>query len=192
MKQELRLKSLGVKMLDTYLDTQAEQEQQPEINEPIPDEPIPDEPIPEPEPEPEPKPIIPDEYVEIIEALLIIYPELKPVLETQEQIDNFIAIINQVRCLYPEFRSLNTCQDRYPFLMLIAHYAVMAGLTKSIGIYAQNGLVASSSIDGVSVSYQSSPYSTKGDELTYYLSLTPYGLQYLAWLARQAGLRIVN
>ena len=181
-------------MLDTYLDTQAEQEQQPEINEPVQDEPIPDEPTqePEPEPKPEPKPIIPDEYVEIFEALLVIYPEFKPVLETQEQIDNFIAIINQVKCLYPEFRSINTCQDRYPFLMLIAHYAVMAGLTKSIGIYAQNGLVASSSIDGVSVSYQSSPYSTKGDELTYYLSLTPYGLQYLAWLARQAGLKIVN
>ena len=181
-------------MLDTYLDSQAEQEQQPEINEPVQDEPIPDEPTqePEPEPKPEPKPIIPDEYVEIFEALLVIYPEFKPVLETQEQIDNFIAIINQVKCLYPEFRSINTCQDRYPFLMLIAHYAVMAGLTKSIGIYAQNGLVASSSIDGVSVSYQSSPYSTKGDELTYYLSLTPYGLQYLAWLARQAGLKIVN
>ena len=113
-------------------------------------------------------------------------------METQEQIDNFIAIIDQVRCLYPEFMDLKKCQNKYPFLMLIAHYAVMAGLTKSIGIYAQNGLVASSSIDGVSVSYQSSPYSTKGDELTYYLSLTPYGLQYLAWLARQAGLKIVN
>lgn len=168
-------------MLDNYLDTEAEQEiteQEPEIDEPIQDEP---EPV-----------IIPEEYAEIIDALLVIYPEFKPILETQEQINNFIAIINQVRCLYPEFNDLKKCQNKYPFLMLIAHYAVMAGLTKSIGIYAQNGLVASSSIDGVSVSYQSSPYSTKGDELTYYLSLTPYGLQYLAWLARQAGLKIVN
>jgi hypothetical protein len=168
-------------MLDNHLDTEVEQEiteQEPEIDEPIQDEP---EPV-----------IIPDEYAEIIDALLVIYPEFKPVLETQEQINNFIAIIDQVRCLYPEFNDLKKCQNKYPFLMLIAHYAVMAGLTKSIGIYAQNGLVASSSIDGVSVSYQSSPYSTKGDELTYYLSLTPYGLQYLAWLARQAGLKIVN
>jgi hypothetical protein len=167
-------------MLDNHLDTEVdtELEQEPEIDEPIQDEP---EPV-----------IIPDEYAEIIDALLVIYPEFKPVLETQEQINNFIAIIDQVRCLYPEFNDLKKCQNKYPFLMLIAHYAVMAGLTKSIGIYAQNGLVASSSIDGVSVSYQSSPYSTKGDELTYYLSLTPYGLQYLAWLARQAGLKIVN
>ena len=167
-------------MLDNHLDTEAEQEtteQEPKLDEPIQDE---------------PKPVIPEEYIEIIEALLVIYPEFKPILETQEQVDNFLAIINQVRCLYPEFSDLKKCQNKYPFLMLIAHYAVMAGLTKSIGIYAQNGLVASSSIDGVSVSYQSSPYSPKGDELTYYLSLTPYGLQYLAWLARQAGLKIVN
>lgn len=168
-------------MLDNHLDTEVEQEiteQEPEIDEPTQDE---QEPV-----------IIPEEYAEIIEFLLTIYPEFKPILETQEQINNFIAIIDQVRCLYPEFKDLKKCQNKYPFLMLIAHYAVMAGLTKSIGIYAQNGLVASSSIDGVSVSYQSSPYSTKGDELTYYLSLTPYGLQYLAWLARQAGLKIVN
>lgn len=172
-------------MLDNHLDTEAEQEiteQEPKLDEPTQDEPAQD----------EPKPVIPEEYIEIIEALLVIYPEFKPVLETQEQINSFIAIIEQVRCLYPEFNNLRVCQNKYPFLMLIAHYAVMAGLTKSIGIYAQNGLVASSSIDGVSVSYQSSPYSTKGDELTYYLSLTPYGLQYLAWLARQAGLKIVN
>lgn len=171
-------------MLDTHLDTEAdtELEQEQEQDEPIQDE----------TEQEQPKPVIPEEYAEIIDALLTIYPEFNPVLETQEQIDNFIAIINQVRCLYPEFNNLKICQNKYPLLMLIAHYAVMAGLTKSIGIYAQNGLVASSSIDGVSVSYQSSPYSTKGDELTYYLSLTPYGLQYLAWLARQAGLKIVN
>lgn len=170
-------------MLDNHLDTEAEQEiteQEPEINEPIQDETEKDEVQ------------IAEEYFEIVSALLTIYPEFKAVLETQEQVDNFLAIIDQVRCLYPEFSDLKRCQNKYPLLMLIAHYAVMAGLTKSIGIYAQNGLVASSSIDGVSVSYQSSPYSTKGDELTYYLSLTPYGLQYLAWLARQAGLKIVN
>ena len=174
--------------LDTEVDTDIDTDTDTEVDEPTQDEPTQD----ETEQEPQEPVIIPDEYAEIVEALLVIYPEFKPILETQEQINNFIAIINQVRCLYPEFKDLKKCQNKYPLLMLIAHYAVMAGLTKSIGIYAQNGLVASSSIDGVSVSYQSSPYSTKGDELTYYLSLTPYGLQYLAWLARQAGLKIVN
>lgn len=169
-------------MLDTHLDTEANDEldTDTEVDEPSQDETEKDEVE------------IAEEYFEIVSALLVIYPEFKAILETQEQVDNFLAIIDQVRCLYPEFNDLKKCKNKYPFLMLIAHYAVMAGLTKSIGIYAQNGLVASSSIDGVSVSYQSSPYSTKGDELTYYLSLTPYGLQYLAWLARQAGLKIVN
>ena len=74
--------------------------------------------------------------------------------------------------------------------MLLAHYLVMRGFTQEIGIFSQNGQVSSSSIDGVSVSYQSSPYSS--DELTYFLSLTPYGMAYLAWLRRQAGLRIIN
>ena len=169
-------------MLDTHLDTEANDEldTDTEVDEPSQDETEKDEVE------------IAEEYFEIVSALLVIYPEFKAILETQEQVDNFLAIIDQVRCLYPEFNDLKKCKNKYPFLMLIAHYAVMAGLAKSIGIYAQNGLVASSSIDGVSVSYQSSPYSTKGDELTYYLSLTPYGLQYLAWLARQAGLKIVN
>lgn len=165
-------------MLETHLDTELDTDT--EVDEPSQDEAEKDEVE------------IAEEYFEIVSALLVIYPEFKAILETQEQVNNFLAIIDQVRCLYPEFSDLKKCQNKYPLLMLIAHYAVMAGLTKSIGIYAQNGLVASSSIDGVSVSYQSSPYSTKGDELTYYLSLTPYGLQYLAWLARQAGLKIVN
>lgn len=174
-------------MLDTHLDTEANDKLNTEVDT---DEPTQDEPSRDETEKDETE--IAEEYFEIVSALLVIYPEFKDILKTQEQVDNFLAIIDQVRCLYPEFNDLKKCQNKYPFFMLIAHYAVMAGLTKSIGIYAQNGLVASSSIDGVSVSYQSSPYSTKGDELTYYLSLTPYGLQYLAWLARQAGLKIVN
>ena len=84
-------------MLDNHLDTEAEQEiteQEPEIDEPIQDE---------------QEPVIPEEYAETIEALLTIYPEFKPVLQTQEQIDSFIAIIDQVRCLYPEFMDLKKC-----------------------------------------------------------------------------------
>ena len=91
---------------------------------------------------------------------------------------------------YPEFLDLDKCYDKQPFFMLLAHYLVMRGFTQEIGIFSQNGQVSSSSIDGVSVSYQSSPYSS--DELTYFLSLTPYGMAYLAWLRRQAGLRIIN
>ncbi|HFJ2313278.1 TPA: DUF4054 domain-containing protein [Campylobacter coli] len=127
-----------------------------------------------------------------LKQLLAVYPEFEPAIKTQDDVDKFLVVFDKVKCLYPEFKDLSKCKDKFPFYMLVAHYLVMSGLTKSIGILPQNGLIANSSVGDVSIGYQASPYSTKGDELTYYLSLTPYGMEYLAWLARQAGLRIVN
>lgn len=127
-----------------------------------------------------------------LKQFLAVYPEFKPAIKTQDDVDKFLVVFDKVKCLYPEFKDLSKCKYKFPFYMLVAHYLVMSGLTKSIGILPQNGLIANSSVGDVSIGYQASPYSTKGDELTYYLSLTPYGMEYLAWLARQAGLRIVN
>lgn len=127
-----------------------------------------------------------------LKQFLSVYPEFEPAIKTQDDVDKFLVVFDKVKCLYPEFKDLSKCKDKFPFYMLVAHYLVMSGLTKSIGILPQNGLIANSSVGDVSIGYQASPYSTKGDELTYYLSLTPYGMEYLAWLARQAGLRIVN
>ena len=118
------------------------------------------------------------------------YPEFAEIFKDESVIDNALALVEQIKCLYPEFLDLDKCYDKQPFFMLLAHYLVMRGFTQEIGIFSQNGQISSSSIDGVSVSYQSSPYSS--DELTYFLSLTPYGMAYLAWLRRQAGLRIIN
>ena len=118
------------------------------------------------------------------------YPEFGEIFKDESVIDNALALTEQLKCLYPEFLDLDTCSNKQPFFMLLAHYLVMRGFTQEIGLFSQNGQVSSSSIDGVSVSYQSSPYSS--DELTYFLSLTPYGMAYLAWLRRQAGLRIIN
>lgn len=140
------------------------------------------------EPEPvEPEPII---LPELLQNFLIIYPEFSEIFKDENSINRVLAIVEQLKCLYPEFSDLEKCYNKQPFFMLLAHYIVMSGLSNEIGIFAQNGLVASSSIDGVSVSYQGSPYTS--DELTYFLSLTPYGMAYLAWLRRQAGLRIIN
>lgn len=127
-----------------------------------------------------------------LKQFLAVYSEFEPAIKTQDDVDKFLVVFDKVKCLYPEFKDLSKCKDKFPFYMLVAHYLVMSGLTKSIGILPQNGLIANSSVGDVSIGYQASPYSTKGDELTYYLSLTPYGMEYLAWLARQAGLRIVN
>ena len=128
--------------------------------------------------------------IEPLASFVKFYPEFAEIFKDESVVDNALALVEQIKCLYPEFLDLDKCYDKQPFFMLLAHYLVMRGFTQEIGIFAQNGLVASSSIDGVSVSYQGSPYTS--DELTYFLSLTPYGMAYLAWLRRQAGLRIIN
>ena len=137
------------------------------------------------------------EIPKLLQDFLVIYGEFTPIFKDESMVNRVLALIEQLKCLYPEFSDLDKCDahevmssDKHPFYMLLAHYLVMRGFTQDLGILSQNGLVASSSIDGVSVSYQTSPYSS--DELTYFLSLTPYGIMYLAWLRRQAGLRIIN
>lgn len=130
---------------------------------------------------------------QIYEKFIKIYPEFKPVLETDEQKELFYAQVEKVKCLYPEFKELDICNCSLPFLALVAHYFVAGGFSAEIGITsAQQGVLASSSVGDISVSYQSSPYATKGDEFTYFLATTRYGQEYLAWLARQSGLRYVN
>ena len=130
----------------------------------------------------------------ILEKFLKIYPEFKPVLQTDEQIALFDSTSAKIQCIFSEFKDLTKCRELYPFLALTAHYFVVAGGGESIGIVSTqgSGLIASSSVGDVSVSYQSSPYATKGDDFTYFLASTKYGQEYLAWLARQTGLNYVN
>lgn len=128
---------------------------------------------------------------EDLEFFLSIYPEFKKVFTSQDDVKNFESVFNRVSCLYPEFKNKTQCQ-KVPFYALVAHYFVYQGFGSKVGILAQKGLVASSSVGDVSVSYQSSPYATKGNDSSYFLSLSPYGMEYLAWLQRQAGIVYVN
>lgn len=119
-------------------------------------------------------------------------PELVEVESVNEiMVKNLESLFKRVTCLYPEFRDVKKCQ-KVPLYALVAHYFVYQGFASSIGILSQKGLVASSSVGDVSVSYQASPYAAKGNDFNYFLSLTPYGMEYLAWLQRQAGLSYVN
>lgn len=119
-------------------------------------------------------------------------PELVEVESVNEiMVKNLESLFKRVTCLYPEFRDAKKCQ-KVPLYALVAHYFVYQGFASSIGILSQKGLVASSSVGDVSVSYQASPYAAKGNDFNYFLSLTPYGMEYLAWLQRQAGLLYVN
>lgn len=119
-------------------------------------------------------------------------PELVEVESVNEiMVKNLESLFKRVTCLYPEFRDVKKCQ-KVPLYALVAHYFVYQGFASSIGILSQKGLIASSSVGDVSVSYQASPYAAKGNDFSYFLSLTPYGMEYLAWLQRQAGLFYVN
>lgn len=142
------------------------------------------------------EPIIkePDFWGKLLDEFLAIYPEFEPLFEgegAEKMKARFKTLFHKISCLYPEFSDLKSCKNKLPYFMLVAHNAVIAGLGTPLGILAQNGLVASSSVGGVSVSYQGSPYAN-ADEFGYFMSLTPYGKEYLAWLARQAGLSYVN
>ena len=154
---------------------------------------------PEPEPTPEPEPAPRDEWDDLVDKFLLIYPEFAPLLNTgnaekDAQNKAFIKVIfEKIRCLYPEFNELEKCKQSLPYLMLVAHYLTMSGRASDLGITGASGVMANSSVGDVSVGYQPAPYSgADTDEFRYWLSLSPYGKEYLAWLARQSGLLYVN
>ena len=151
--------------------------------------------LPEPTPVPEPR----DEWDDLVDKFMLIYPEFAPLLNTgnaekDAQNKAFIKVIfEKIRCLYPEFNELEKCKQSLPYLMLVAHYLTMSGRASDLGITGANGVIANSSVGDVSVGYQPAPYSgADTDEFRYWLSLSPYGKEYLAWLARQSGLLYVN
>ena len=124
----------------------------------------------------------------ILDSFLSIYPEFKA-LENK----HFLNMFKKISLLYPSYAPKNPFDTEraeiYPFFMLVAHYLVIGGYALEIGLNKPSGLVASSSIDGVSVSYQAQ--ITK-DQFQYFFSQTPYGQEYLAYLNTQAGLRLIN
>ena len=125
----------------------------------------------------------------ILDSFLSIYPEFSALTNKQ----NILNMFKKISLLYPSYAPKNPFDTEraeiYPFFMLVSHYLVIGGYALEIGLNKPSGLVASSSIDGVSVSYQAQ--ITK-DQFQYFFSQTPYGQEYLAYLNTQAGLRLIN
>lgn len=125
----------------------------------------------------------------LLDFFLSIYPEFKALQDKQVILNMF----KKISLLYPSYKPTEPLDTEraeiYPFTMLVAHYLVIGGYALEIGLNKPSGLVASSSIDGVSVSYQAQ--ITK-DQFQYFFSQTPYGQEYLAYLNTQAGLRLIN
>ena len=137
-----------------------------------------------------------EETQEIIKSQLLIdflaiYPEFDPLYKTQEQADRFMLIVEKLKCAYPQFKCYEQkCEEKIPFLMFIAHYIVMNGEAKIIGILPSSGIKSSSSVGDVSVDFQATPYDK--DNFSYWLALSPYGREYLSWLQTQIGMTYVN
>lgn len=126
----------------------------------------------------------------IVNYFIQIYPEFEPLTQTSEGLTNIETMLNKVACIYPEYSQVlnSTTQNckMLPFFMLVAHYLVMGGYAVSIGLQPSKGIVSSSNIDSVSISFQSSPYN---NIFSYFLGQTKYGQEYLAYIARQTGIR---
>lgn len=123
------------------------------------------------------------------------YPEFKEFLNNDANIDIVNALINKIKCLFIEYKCVNddgssNCNITLPFYMLLAHYILLGGYAKDYGMEASEGIIASSSIDSVSVSFQSTPYNNS--DFKYQLSLTPYGREYLLYLSVNRGIRYIN
>lgn len=132
----------------------------------------------------------------LINDFILTYPEFTPLFETDGSITPegqtlFDTILNKVQCLYPEYQDLTQCINKYPLFMLIAHTLVMEGRAVSIGFKVPTGNKTSSSVGGVSVSYQVNNHYAEGD-YNFYLSFTKYGREYLAFLDRNNCMVYVN
>lgn len=108
------------------------------------------------------------------------YPEFKAV-PYEVVCDMFLKITS----IYPKYKDLDKTSEAippevYPFFMLVAHYLCIEGKAEIAGFNRSAGVVSSSSIDGVSVSYVSPPYK---DSFQYFFSKTPYGQEYLAYIS---------
>lgn len=130
------------------------------------------------------------EYKTLLEGFVRVYPEFESLIKTEEDAEKFYIIFDKIKCIYTRFSDLQKCKELYPFYMLVAHTAVMKGYTKSINILPNTGgIVTNSSVGDVSIGYAPPPYT---NEFTYWLGMSPYGKEYLAWLATQSGLTYVN
>lgn len=132
----------------------------------------------------------------LIDDFIITYPEFTPLFKTDGEITQtgqtlFDSVLGKTQCLYPEYQDLTQCLNKYPLFMIMAHSLVMDGRAVSIGIKAPTGNKTSSSVGGVSVSYQVNNHYGEND-YEYYFSFTKYGKEYLAFLDRNNCMVYVN
>lgn len=123
-----------------------------------------------------------------LEEFLIIYPEFQKFTEDPKAEQIFEIQVKEVLCLFPVLREVSEC-SKFPTYSLLAHYMIINNRFTSLGFNAPDGIVTSSSVGSVSVSFESKIFS---NQFEYFLSQTPYGLKFLSWWNSKTGVRYVN
>lgn len=123
-----------------------------------------------------------------LQEFILIYPEFQKFTENPDAEQIFEIQSKEVMCMFPILKDVTDC-TKFPTYALIAHYMIMNNRFNSIGFNAPDGIVNSSSVGSVSVSFESKIFS---NQFEYFLSQTPYGLKFLAWWNSKTGVRYVN
>lgn len=119
-----------------------------------------------------------------------VYPEFKAEVESGALSPAAIeAMYKRIVCIYP-LESLEPCRQVVAQSMLVAHYLCYEGKAGTLSKSASPmGQVISSSVGGVSVSLAASKASNLNED---FFSTTPYGREYLAFIAQMTGAIYVN
>ena len=132
-------------------------------------------------------PSVPDEPIVPDDIFYQIYPEFigKVALEQVQ------AVRARVYILFPVLHNGKTQEQQIAACMVIAHFiarsAMIAG-NGQIGAGA-GGVASSASVGGVSVGIMAMPIK---DMTEYFFASTPYGQEFLMWLATIGGCCYVN
>lgn len=129
-------------------------------------------------------------YPSIADLFFETYPEFDGYVSS----DRVEAVARKAFILYPVLH--NGCCENYRLAscMVVGHLLIRGGLVigseESSGLGSNvNGVVQSANVDSVSVGFQAKPIHNLAED---YFASTPYGLEFLAWLATISGVDYIN
>lgn len=123
-----------------------------------------------------------------LQDFILFYPEFEKFAELDNAEQIFQMQLKEVLCMFPSLAKPTECHQ-FPIYALIAHYMIMNNRFASIGFTRPDGIINSSSVGSVSVSFESKLFS---NQFEYFLSQTPYGLKFLAYWNSQTGVLYAN
>lgn len=125
------------------------------------------------------------------EPIADLFYEVYPEFADKVNPDTVNAAVRRVYILYAVLRGGATEELRIAACMAAAHYLARSSAVTSEGEIGGGavGVVTNASVGGVSVGMQQKPVK---DMFEDFFASTPYGQEFLAWLATVGGISYVN